>query len=216
VFDAALNNAPKPDSAPLQELVEKIIDSPEKIGITSIRFAVSRMLEHGNAYRVQELILAAKRMPHAADSLAPLFASVFTQESLQDWFLEYIRSDWCGFDWTTSHYLRMLEKEHRPSDDLISYMVQLVENSATSLPLLSAASQRLAEWKPTSARTVFRSAVRVTSNAHAMRVLSLAALNAGESRQTVRSWLKLHDSNRAILEFLESQHFRKLEVVSSF
>jgi hypothetical protein len=33
-----------------------------------------------------------------------LFSSAFTPGSLQDWFMEYVKGDWSGFDWTTSHY----------------------------------------------------------------------------------------------------------------
>ncbi|MBO4239798.1 reverse transcriptase domain-containing protein [Pseudonocardia alni] len=214
--DGALNRPLNPDAGPLHELIDSILDAPEKTGRTSIKFAALRMTAHDENYRALELAEAAKRMPHAADALAPLFKEVFTAESLEEWFLDYVRSDWAGFEWTIAQYVRMFGKDFTPSDELIEYLADLVENPATSLPLLAAAAQRLSEWRPATAKTVIRAASRVTTNAHAVRVLSLAALNAGEPRRTVRPWITAHDANRAIAELLSERSFRALPVSETF
>jgi hypothetical protein len=214
--DAALSKA-RPDHGPLQELIERIIDSPEKTGRTSIRFAALRMASSGNRHRAQELAEQAKRMPHAADALAPLFKRVFLLESLEEWFLEYVEGDWAGFEWTISHYLRMFGAEDsRPTDKLVDYMARLVENPSTSLPLLAAASQRLSVLRPATARTVMRAAARTANSAHVMRILSLAALNAGETKRTVNGWIRQHDSNRVIAEMLTARNAKVIPVVQSY
>jgi len=95
------------DHEPLEKLVDKILSAPDKANRTSIKFAALRMIEHNSRYRAQELVQLAKQMPHAADSLAGLFKLVFTSASLQEWFLDYARSDWAVFEWTVAQYGRM-------------------------------------------------------------------------------------------------------------
>ncbi|MCA1694438.1 MAG: hypothetical protein LC749_06780, partial [Actinobacteria bacterium] len=206
----------KNDHGPLEALLDRIIDAPEKTGRTSIKFAAVRMRDHGCRHRVMELINASKRMPHAADSLAPLFKMAFTSASLQDWFLEYANENWAAFEWSTAQYARMFDSGVIPNRNIIEYFEKLVQNAGTSLPLLAVTSQRLAEWKPASARAVIRAAVRNASNPHARRVLALSARNAGEPRRVVKAWLEGHDANRVTLAMLESRSYRPVSVVENY
>ena len=93
--DSALDT--KQDQGPSEELIDRLLENPETAGRTSLRFAVKRMRDHGSFYRAQELVLAAPRMPHAADTLAPLFKGLFTRDSLQDWFLDYASGGWATY-----------------------------------------------------------------------------------------------------------------------
>ncbi|MGH3670093.1 MAG: hypothetical protein ACRDSH_05595 [Pseudonocardiaceae bacterium] len=206
----------KKEHGPLEALIDRIIDAPEKTGRTSIKFAAVRMRDHGCRHRVQELINASKRMPHAADSLAPLFKIAFTGPSLQDWFLDYTNENWASFEWSIAQYARMFDSAAIPKEEIIEYFEKLVQNAGTSLPLLAVASQRLAEWKPATARAVIRAAVRNASNPHARRVLALSALNAGEPRRVVKAWLEGHDANRVTLAMLESRSYRPVSVIESY
>jgi len=204
------------DHAPLEELIDRIIDSPEKTSRTTIKFAASRMQEHNSRHRIQELLEASKRMPHATDAFFPLFRDVFVSEGLQDWFLDYAKSDWAGFQWSISYYARMFGKDTEPRRELVEYFEVLVENPSTSLPLLAVAVQRLVEWNPNTARAVIRAAVRKTSNAHAIRILVLAALNAREPGKTAKAWLDPHESNRATLEMLAAQRYKQVAVLAAY
>lgn len=82
------------DAKPLEELVDRLLDDPACAPRTSLKFVALRMRKHNSHYRIQELVQLAHQMPHAADSLTPLFKQTFTQSSLQDWFLEYAKSGW--------------------------------------------------------------------------------------------------------------------------
>lgn len=104
--DEAIGVAP-PDYVPLEELIDRLLDSPERASRTSLKFATQRMREGGHNYRVSDLALAAKRMPHAADALARLFKQVFTHGSMQDWYLDYAASDWATHEWSVAQLGRI-------------------------------------------------------------------------------------------------------------
>ncbi|APH02824.1 hypothetical protein ASJ30_15825 [Janibacter indicus] len=53
--DSALGSKDK-DAGPLEELVDRILEHPEVAGRTSVKFAITRMRDHGSAYKVQELV----------------------------------------------------------------------------------------------------------------------------------------------------------------
>lgn len=204
--DSALDSKDK-DPGPLEELVDRLLEHPEIAGRTSVRFAATRMRDHGSRYRVQDLFVAAPRMPHVADSLARLFKGVFTQGSLQESFLEYVSGPWASYQWSTAHYARMFPSSTKPSKELIQFMAGRVDDPATALPLLAVAAQRLAEWDPSEYRAVARSALKNTSHPQARRVLVLAALNAGETRRTAVAWLGQEQENDITLKVLESRNF---------
>ena len=155
-------------------------------------------------------------MPHATNAFFSLFRDAFESDGLQDWFLDYAKSDWAGFQWSISYYARMFGRSTRPRRELLEYFAVLVENPSTSLPLLAVAVQRLVEWNPSTARAVIRAAVRKTSNSHAIRILALAALNAKEPGKAVKAWLEPHDSNRATLEMLAAQRYKQIPVLGAF
>jgi len=205
-----------PDHTPLEELIDQIIESPEKTSSTTIKFAALRMREHNSLHRIQELLEASRRMPHATNAFFSLFRDAFESDGLQDWFLDYAKSDWAGFQWSISYYARMFGRSTRPRRELLEYFAVLVENPSTSLPLLAVAVQRLVEWNPSTARAVIRAAVRKTSNSHAIRILALAALNAKEPGKAVKAWLEPHDSNRATLEMLAAQRYKQIPVLGAF
>ncbi len=174
------------------------------------------MIEHNSRYRAQELVQLAKRMPHAADSLAGLFKLVFTSASLQEWFLDYARSDWAVFEWTVAQYGRMFSSSSTPSKAMLDYVESIVANPGRPLPLLALASQRLAAWDAVRARAVIRAAMSAASDPLARRALAMASLNAGEPRRMVKKWLAQHDANRVTLEMLEASHFRPRDVVTTY
>ena len=213
-IDDALVN--RNDHAPLEELIDKIIDARETANRTSIKFAAVRMRDNGSRYRVQDLVQLARRMPHGADAWAPLFKSVFTRGSLEEWFLDYAGSDWAGFEWAVAQYGRMFGSGLTPRQETLNYFEQRVADSRTSLPLLALAAQRLSAWQPSATRAVIRAAMKTTDNPHSRRALALAALNANEPRSVVKKWLAENDENRATLEMLETRNYRAQKVQDNY
>jgi hypothetical protein len=162
------------------------------------------------------LISVAPRMPHAADSLARLFKQVFTNESLQSWYLNYVESDWATHQWAIAQFARMFPSSIEPGESLREFFAKAVRDANTGLPLLAVAAQRLSAWDPVEARDACRDGYRRASTPHARRVLALSALGAGEGRTTVKKWLSADDENVPTLEMLESFGWNGPKVQTDF
>jgi hypothetical protein len=216
VVDALEPILGEPNFQPLQELLDRLLEKPEKASRTSVRFATLRMRQHESDYRAQDLIQSARRMPHVADALSRLFRLTFTQESLEEWFLDYARSDWATHQWAIAHYGRMFKSDRKPGSGLIDFFANKVRDANTELPLLAVAAQRLVAWDASEARSAFRDAFPKMSTAHARRVLALTALSAGERRGTVRTWLSADAENAPTLLMLEDASFVPPRVESDF
>jgi len=134
------------DFKPLEALVDELLDQREQASRTSLKFVLGRMVEHDSRYRVQALLQTAERLPHGADGLADLFKVAFVQAGLQDWFLEYARSDWATHQWTVAQYAGMFPSGHKPKKALRDFYSESVRDANTSLPLLAVCAQRLAAW----------------------------------------------------------------------
>jgi hypothetical protein len=213
--DDALDND-IPEFGPLEALVDKIIENPEKTNRTSIKFASQRMRKYGSRYRVQELVATAKRMPHAADAWSRLLKEVFTNDSLQDWYLEYVSSNWATHEWAVAHFGRIFPSSIKPRKPLLEFFEKSIRDANTGLPLLAVAAQRLSEWDRDEARDAYREGYRRSATPHARRVLALAALKAGESRTTVKSWLAMDAENAPTLAMLESFGWNGPKVQTDF
>jgi hypothetical protein len=204
------------DFEPLEELIDRVLTKPEKASRTSIKFAAQRMRENDQRYRVQDLVLAARRMPHAADALSRLFKEAFTHASLQDWFLDYAASDWATHEWAVAQYGRMFPSSKVPKKQLREFFANAIRDANTSLPLLAVASQRLVAWDPSEARTAFRDAFRRAATPHARRAIALAATGAGETRTKIKGWLAADKENAPTLAMLEEFGFAGPKVQADF
>jgi hypothetical protein len=213
--DDALD-ADHPDMGPLENLIDKILDKPDTTSRTTIKFAATRMRVQGSQYRIHELLEASKRMPHGSDAWSPLFKAVFVTGGLQDWFLDYCKSDWAAFEWSVSQYGRMFGSAKAPKKKTKEFFAEIIDNPGASLPALALASQRLAVWDPTEYRAVVRSAIRNAANPQARRVLALSALEAGEGRGMVRRWLGHHPDNDVTLRMLEETSFHPPKIVADY
>jgi hypothetical protein len=205
-----------PKFGPLELMIDKIIDNPEKSGRTSIRFAAVRMRKHGSRYRVEELFNLANRMPHAADSWSRFFKDVFVTESLQDWYLDYVRGNWATHEWAVAHYGRLFPSSFQPGKELLEFFDNAIRDANTGLALLAVAAQRMSEWDSGEARDAYREGYRRSGTPHARRVLGLAALKAGESRSTVKKWLSADVENAPTLAMLESYGWNGPKIQADF
>lgn len=115
VDDAILNEA---DFGPLEELIDRLLDTPEKAGRTSIKFITQRLLDNDRDYRWDDIIDLAYRMPHVADQWSRWFRQVFKRSWLQDWFLDYARSPWATHGWFVVEYGRMFVASEKPRRDV--------------------------------------------------------------------------------------------------
>jgi hypothetical protein len=210
-IDGSLSS--KKDPRPLEELIDRLLENPETASRTSLKFAVSRMQDHGQTYRILEFPKLAERMPHVADSLAKLFEASFTRGSLQDWFIGYAKGPWASFEWSVAQYLQMFPSSDRPRKQIRNFASSVVDDSDTSLPLVSVAAQRLSSWDPGEARAVIRGAIPRSDHPQRRRVLAVAALAAGESRSTVRRWLQQEPENHVTLAMMEHHNFAVPKVV---
>ncbi|MBB5959628.1 hypothetical protein FHS29_006249 [Saccharothrix tamanrassetensis] len=203
-------------SKPLEELIENVLDSPEKASRTALKFMSKRMRDHRINYRVQDLLSSANRMPHGADVLAPLFKENFHAGDLQDWYLEYVNSPWAAFQWSIAQYGRMFSSGRKPQKRTRDFFARMASDANSSLPQLALSCQRLSAWDPIELRAIARSSMRNISTPHSVRVMALAALGAGEKRATIRKWLGQIQENDATLKMLEVTDFRALKVIASY
>lgn len=204
------------DFQPLEELIDRLLSHPEKANRTSVKFAAKRMRENHVHYRVQDLVQAANRMPHAADAWSRLFKEAFTHSSMQDWYLDYASSDWATHEWSVAHYGRMFPSTKPVRKPLREYFAAAIRDANTTLPLLSVACQRLASWDPAEARAACRDAYRKAGSPHARRVLALTALGVGETRTKVRTWLQADKENAPTLAMLETYGFVAPKIQADF
>lgn len=205
-----------PDFAPLEELIDRLLEHPERASRTSLKFATLRMRENGHMTRAQEIIQAANRMPHAADALFRLFKEAFTHNSLQDWYLDYATGPWSTHEWAVAQLGRTFPSGKRVRKPLREFFAAAVRDANTSLPLLSVASQRLASWDAAEARDACRDAFARASSPQIRRVLALTALGAGETRTKIRKWLAADPENEVTLKMLESYGFAAPKITADF
>lgn len=206
----------KKETKPLEELVDRLLHDPTRASRTSLKFVANRMRSHAISYRIAEFSHLAERMPHAADALAPMFKKVFSQDHLEDWFLDYASSPWASFDWSIAHYLRMFPSEKTPGSKLVDFVAERSADARTPIVLLSICVQRLVAWDADKARGVLTSIERQISHPQNRRILALAGNHAGIERHKVRKWISSHDENRVTLEMLEHENFGKPKVSSYY
>lgn len=86
-----------------------------------------------------------------------------------------------------------------PRKAIREFFANAVRDANTGLPLLAVAAQRLSSWDKGEARAACRDAYKRASTPHARRILALSALEAGESRTKVKSWLSADSENAPTL-----------------
>jgi hypothetical protein len=204
------------DLEPLEQLVDHVLDGPETAGRTSVKFLTKRMRDNHVRYRVQDMAVVAARMPHVSDAWSRLFKEAFTHASLQDWFLDYAKSDWAAHEWSVAHFIRMFPSQTKPRKPLREFVAAAVRDANTSLPLLAVAAQRLTAWDPEEGRAACRDAFSRSPNAHTRRVIALSAIGAGETRTLVRRWLNADEENVPTKKMLEEYGFVPPKVQRDF
>ena len=203
--------AEDPNEAPLDLIIDKIIEYPETISTTSIRFVTTRMRDYEVFERVGELAGCVERIPHGAMHLARLFRDSEYWRDMQTWYLGYAsrwleRLPWCVYQIGT-----MFPSGADVDPNLTEFMADTLA-SRPPLPLASLAAQRLASWAPSEARPLLREAADRESHPLVRRSIGLAAVHAGETRKVIRQILSEHADNSVTLAMLEDAGFAKAAV----
>jgi hypothetical protein len=214
--EVALLEDDEPNYEPLDALLDRVISQPEVASHTSVRFATVRMRRHCRFDRVEELVDVAERMPHASDSLARLFRESGKHVDLGDWFVDYLHSKWSKTQLAPARFGTMFPSGELPSRSVIEALAERVMAGGVSLSLLSLAAQRLAAWEKDDARALFRELAKTADHPQARRVLALAALNAGETRDWVSRLLGEFQENAITLNFLRGRNFNAVPPVADF
>jgi hypothetical protein len=209
--------AEEPDEAPLDLIIDRIIEQPETVSATTIRFVGTRMRDHQAFDRVGELADCIERVPHGAMHLARLFRDSEYWREMQSWYLGYAdrwleRLPWCVYQIGT-----MFPSGAKVDSTITSLMADTLAGRP-ALPLLSLAAQRLASWAPSEARPLLREAADRESHPLARRSIALAAVHCKETRKVVRQMLSEHAENSVTLAMLEDVRFAKsaIPITSDF
>lgn len=200
----------------LDELIEKLLAQKEEASRTSIKFATRRMRVHGRFEKVNDFVTNAARMPHGSDALARLFRDAGRSVDLQDWFLDYRKSNWARLEWPSAQLVTMFASSIRPAEGLIEHVGESLGTRSLSLPLTAAFAQRLAAWDPPRARVAITEAINHAGDPFRRRVLSLAGLAAGIGRKSLRIWLREFEENSVTLQMLEDANFASVHVKNDF
>lgn len=204
-----------PDPQPLEALVEQLIGSPETAPSTSVRFATHRIRDQELFAMAAQFVEVAGRMPHAATYLARLFRDAGTWRALPGWYVRHSKSSWGSVPWAVAQLGTMFPTHSKPISPVDDGFQDAISESK-ALPLFSVAAQRLASWKPSVARSLFREAAKLSSEPHQRRVMALAAVEAGEETAWIRKLLSEFDENAATLEMLRHRRFRPVRVAPDF
>jgi hypothetical protein len=152
--DRALNED-DPDEAPLDELIDEVVRSPETAERTTIRFMTTRMREHGAFDRVGDIADQAARMPHGSDHLARLFRDSEHWKELQEWYVSYAKRWTMRLPWAVSQLGTMFPTSATVDSPLRDLLAETLAASNAPIPLLSVAAQRLSAWSPPDARVLY-------------------------------------------------------------
>ncbi len=211
-IDGALSGD-APDSQPLIELVEKLLEHPTQADRTSVKFVTRRMRVHRLYHPVLRFAEHAHEMPHVADALGRLFRDSEHWRDLPNWFVHYAQSPWGVIRWSVAQLGTAFPSKLSTRADsaklsiVKDYFFRLLDEEPP-LPLLALAAQRLASWDSGEARSAFRSAATSSGDAQVRRVLALASANAQEDRAVIRNMLSEFEENVVTLRMLEERSFR--------
>lgn len=203
------------DLGPLEELVDQILEEPERADRTSIHFACVRLRKHGMKSRASAMLDAANRMPHAADHLSRLAKDLGLWKSLMDWYPTYLKTDWARFDWTSAQLATMFPSRASVDASVIDSLVAQMQSNP-DLPLFAVCIQRLTRWAPDTARDLIRDLASEANHPLERRLLALGSLGLKEPRQRIRDLLGAYDENSVTLRVVESCGFSALPVSSDF
>lgn len=215
--DGAIEDEADPERfGPLNELIDRLLDTPETASRTSVRFVTTRVRENEVFDRVPDFAEHAERMPHAADHLARLFRDSDYWRDMRDWYVAYEDGPWGEIDWSVAQLGTMFPAS--ASSDVADLKTHWAERlaSVTTLPLTSVAAQRLSTWDAGLARVAIREAAKRADSPLHRRTLALSALAADEDTAFVRSLLSEFEENRVTLEMLDDRSFRPLKVSADF
>jgi hypothetical protein len=198
----------EPDTDAMEELIDRLLEKPETASRTSIRFVTERMRRFRIMDRVDDFADKAERMPHASDALARLFRDSNKWRELDEWYVEYIDSNWGAIDWSVAQFGTMFPSKEAPSEAVKERLTKaMLETRSVTLTALGA--QRLGAWDADEARVAIREAAKRADNPLVRRALALGALGAGEERAFVKKLLSEFEENQATTRMLQDSRFKK-------
>lgn len=212
--DAGLKADPV-DTAPLDELIDTLLESPEQASRTSVRFISKRMRDHQQFTRVQDLVEQTHRMPHAADHLARLFRHSGAWHDLDEWYEDYAKGEWAMIPWSVAQ-LGILFPHDEYYERTATFFAETLSTGSAPLPFTAMAAQRLAAWDPDTARVAIREAAKGAQHPLVRRTLAFAALVCDEERPFVRGLLDEFEENAITKSMFESRNFKVPKVMDDF
>lgn len=213
VDDALVGDSP--DVEPLEQLIDRLTDDPVNADRTSIHFAMTRMRLHRVESRLPSLIDSAKKMPQGADHLARMFRDFGVWSDLQDWYLEYEKSDWAKIRWSVGQYGTMFPTKAKVDRGVIDRFAEILASRPT-LPEFALAAQRLASWDQDVAKTCLRSLEKRADHPLERRIIGLASLAVRDESDFVRRVLGEYEENQLTLAAIEARSYRPFNPVPDF
>lgn len=154
-------------------------------------------------------------MPQGADHLARLARDFKLWQGRQDWFLEYVQSDWACIEWSVAQLGTMFPSGKRPQHSVVDWFEARLQTPRNILTT-ALVTQRLAAWDAPRARSLFRSSLDLLAAPQERRLVALAALAAGEERKWVANVLSEYEENALVLQMIRGRSWTPFSSVPDF
>lgn len=204
-----------PDTSPLRELLGSLLEEPEAADRSSVHFVCVRLRRHKLKEEGARLPEKAERMPHVADHLSRLAHDLGLWKSHQNWYADYVKSDWARFSWSVAQLATMFPSNAKVSEKVVSTLAELVDDMP-DLPVLAVGIQRLARWDSDTAKDLLRTLAARADHPLERRLLALGSVDLREPRHRIRELLGAYPENQLTLQLIEERGFKKLPTAEDF
>ncbi|WP_120004368.1 RNA-directed DNA polymerase [Nesterenkonia muleiensis] len=193
------------DASMLEKAEDEILRDPAGADRSEIGMVIKSLLYYEHFDRVQDWMVAATRLPHAADRIGRYLATANRnfrgRLDLSQWFDKLYSSPWNYPAWANAQLALAVS-----SDDLNSTIRNHLESwlsESQNLQMVAVAVQRLATTEPARFRTLSAERIESEHDTLLVRLLALGQLTAGSSQSDVQSSLLRNPNNGIILKYLE-------------
>lgn len=209
---------PVADTEPLDEMLARIVAAPAHASRTTVRFAATRIRDHGLFDRAEQLFNVLPNMPHCADHIGRLLRDAELWHGLSDWYLDYARAFHSTLPWSVFQLGTMFPSSDPPDDDVVDFFLDNLASASFDVLLVPLAASRGAAWAPDQAREAIASAAGKERYQHpfALRALAFSGRVAGVPKTATRRMLKQFPESRPSLQYLEERDLRPPKVTSDF
>lgn len=194
------------DEADLDRQFELLLERPELVDRTAIRYVCTRIRDYDRRDLIPDLVDVVPRAPQGADHFSRLFAWSGHWRDLADWYVEQARAPMglARLPWPIAQLGTMFPSAETVEAvaDLFGEVLEGTKNPPVEL--LAVAAHRLTKWKDVDARVLLRGIGGESDSPLCRRTAAIALHNLGDDRVRIASMLSEFEENRATRALLDA------------